>query len=490
MKCDHRTSEAWVAGKGPTMSASASASDGVVPESMEATPGSGSSVTEQPPDPATADGPPSEPSGLRKFLQILGPGLVTGVADDDPSGVATYSQAGATTGVALLWAAPLSLPLMYAVQEVCDRTALATGDSLGALVRRKFERRGSWVVGVLIVSLMVANSLNVAADLAAIGSGMELLHLGPDHVWAAVAGVGLGAALVFGSFERISAVFKWLTLVLLGYVGVLAVAHVPWGAVGAGTIGLRMSWSWDAVGLLVAVLGTTISPYMFFWQSGHRIEQMRAEEGERHSSRPLPERSPKRAARALSHARLDVFVGMLVSTIAMYAIMVSTASTIGRKGPVHLNTAADAAKALEPIAGKWSSAVFAIGFVATGILAVPVLASSGSIALAGLLGKRWGFDQPLRRARTFYILIGIGTLGGVAMALFSSDPVGLLVLSAIINGIAAAPFLVVVMLIAGDRELMGRFRNGRLSSVVGWATAGIMAVAGLVGIYVTVFNPK
>jgi Mn2+/Fe2+ NRAMP family transporter len=379
---------------------------------------------------------------------------------------------------------------MYAVQEVCDRTALATGDSLGALVRRKFEGRARWIIGMLVVSLIVANSLNVAADLAAIGSGMELLRLGPDHVWAAIAGLALTAALVFGSFERIAAVFKWLTLVLFAYVGVLAVAHVPWGLVARGTVGLRMHWSWDTVGLLVAVLGTTISPYMFFWQSGHRIEQMRAEGAEGRSSQPLPERPRDRALRTLFFARVDVFVGMLVSTVAMFAIMVSTASTIGRHGPVHLNTAADAAKALAPIAGSASSAVFAIGFIATGILAVPVLASSGSIALAGLLGKPWGFDRSVRRAPTFYALIGVGTIGGVAISAFSSDPVGLLVLSAIINGIAAAPFLAVVMLISGDRRLMGRYRNGRLATAMGWATATIMAVAGVAGVYVTAFNPK
>jgi NRAMP (natural resistance-associated macrophage protein)-like metal ion transporter len=431
-------------------------------------------------------------SGLREFLSTLGPGpgLVSGVADDDPSGVATYSQAGAALGPALLWTVPLTLPLMFGVQEICDRTALATGDSLGTLVRRKFVRGARWIIGVLVVALIVANCLNVAADLAAIGAGMELLHLGPSHLWAGIAGVGLTAALVFGSFEKIAAVFKWLCLVLLVYVAVLVVARVDWPAVGAGVLGLRMTWNWTSVGLIVAVLGTTISPYMFFWQSAHRIEEMRGESDEPHASQPLAKRPRRPALRKLFLARVDVFIGMFASTLGMFAIMVATASTVGRDGSKQLNTAADAAKALEPIAGQWASAIFAIGFIATGALAVPILASSRSIALAGLLGKRWGFDRSVREAPLFSALIAAGTLGGIAISYFSENPVGLLVLSAMINGIAAAPFLIVVMLVARDRKIMGDFVNGRLAAVVGWLTAAVMAVAGLAGLYVTIANPQ
>lgn len=473
--------------------------DSAVPESLE-TP---DDVAEAEPPAGALGGPdldePTLPSTqerrgrLRGFLGILGPGLVTGVADDDPSGVATYSQAGAAMGMGLLWSAPLSLPLMFGVQEICDRTALATGDSLGTLVRRKFTGAARWVVGLLVVALIVANCLNVAADLAAIGSGMELLHLGPDHVWAAIAGVGLTAALVWGSFERIASVFKWLCLVLLVYAAVLVVANVPWSDVGAGLVGLRMQWTWASAGLLVAVLGTTISPYMFFWQSAHRIEEMRAEDAAeegKHASKPLPERPRRHALRKLLLARIDVLLGMVVSTLGMFAIMVVTASTIGRDGPHDLNTAADAAKALAPIAGPWASAIFAIGFIATGVLAVPVLASSGSIALAGLLGKPWGFDRSPKKAPVFYGLIALGTLGGILISLFSADPVQLLVFSAMINGIAAAPFLVVTMLVSGDRRLMGDYVNGPIARSIGWLTTAIMAVAGIVGLYVTIVNPQ
>jgi NRAMP (natural resistance-associated macrophage protein)-like metal ion transporter len=430
----------------------------------------------------------SSETGLRGVLKVLGPGLVTGVADDDPSGVATYSQAGAGFGVGLLWTAPLCLPLMYGVQEICDRTALATGDSLGALVRRKFSGTARIVIAVLVLALIVANCLNVAADLSAIGSGMELLHLGPAHLWAAAAGIGLAVATVFGSFDRIAAVFKWLSLVLVVYVAVLFVANVSWSEVVAGTLGLRMTWSWDSAALVVAVLGTTISPYMFFWQSGHRIEEMR-EEDAGPAATPLTERPRDKSVRKLLMSRIDVAVGMVASTVAMFAIMVATASTIGRNGPQTLNTAADAAKALEPIAGPAASAIFAIGFIATGVLAVPVLASSGSIALAGLLGKPWGFNDSPRRAPLFYVLIGVGLIGGVLISAVADNPVQLLVLSATINGIAAAPFLLVVMLLSGDRRLMGTYVNGRLAAGVGWATTAIMLVAGVIGLYATIPNP-
>lgn len=252
-----------------------------------------------------------------------------------------------------------------------------------------------------------------------------------------------------------------------------------------GCIGSGASWLYR----IVAVLGTTISPYMFFWQSAHRIEEMRAESGTHDASKPLPERSPRKAGAKLFLSRVDVFVGMLVSTLAMFAIMVSTSSTIGRNGPATINTAADAAKALEPIAGPLASAVFAIGFIATGVLAVPVLASSGSVALAGLLGKPWGFDQSPRRAPVFYTLIGVGTLGGIAIAYFSSNPIGMLVLSATINGIAAAPFLAVVMIVSGSRKLLGEYRNGWLATILGWSTVAIMTVAGAAAVYIAIAQP-
>lgn len=421
--------------------------------------------------------PKREPGG---FFAKLGPGLVTGAADDDPSGVATYAQAGAAFGYGMLWTVPLSYPLMAATQEICDRTALTTGDSLGSLVRKRFARGARLIIGVLTVALIVANCLNIAADLAAIGQGMQMLHAGSDHVWVVITGVGLSAALIGGSFERIAMILKWLCAVLLVYVVVLWFAHVDWAEVGRGLIGARMSWSWKSAALTVAVLGTSISPYMFFWESADRVEEMRAEHGTADASLPLPRR--RRRHRYLQDARIDVFVGMAMSVIVMFAIITASAATIGRHGSVDIGTAAEAAAALQPVAGQASSTIFAIGFIASGLLAVPVLSASGSVALAGLLGKPWGLNRSASRAPLFYLVVLAGIIGGSIIAVFSHDVIGLLVFSAIVNGIAAAPCLLVTMLIAGDTRLMGRYRNRRLATVLGWTTVAIMGVAGVVGV--------
>ncbi|MGO4474293.1 Nramp family divalent metal transporter [Arthrobacter sp. M-10] len=410
---------------------------------------------------------------------------MTGSADDDPSGIATYAQAGATFSNGMLWTAPATLPMMMAVQEICDRTALATGDSLGRLARRKFSRKPRVVIGILIVALLAANTLNAAADLMAIGQGMELLGAGPGHLWSAVAGVGIAIALMVGGFDIISKTFKWLCMALLAYVAVLFVAKVDWGDVAKGLFGLQFRPSLDYLALIVAVLGTTISPYLFFWQSAHRIEELREEDDGNAQEVSLGERAPAPAAHKLRNARADVFTGMFFSVLVMFAIMAATAATLGKNG-TDVKTAADAAKALEPIAGPAAKFLFAVGFIGSGILAVPVLAAAGSAGLAGLLDKNWGFDRRPGKARTFYVLLGVGTIGGVIISFFATDPIGLLILSAIINGIAAAPFLIVTMLIARDQEIMGEYRNGKLAGTLGWATTAIMVVAGAVGIWTTV----
>lgn len=419
-----------------------------------------------------------------RLLRLLGPGLITGAADDDPSGIATYAQAGATFSNGMLWTAPVTLPMMAVIQEICDRTALATGASLGTLIRRKFSRKPRILIGILVVALLIANTFNIAADLLAIGQGMELLGAGPDHIWSAVAGIGIAITLMTGSFSLIARLFKWLCVAILAYVAVLFAAHVDWKDVGAGLLGLHFQWSWKYLGLLVAVLGTTISPYLFFWQSAHRVEEMRAEDLGGKSPLALPDREDSEARSKLRAARADVFVGMFFSVLVMFAIMTATAATLGRNG-TDINSAADAAKALEPVAGPAAKILFSIGFIGSGILGVPVLAGSASVGLAGLTGTRWGFDRSPRKARTFYILLGVGTLGGVLIALFVDNPIGLLVFTAVLNGIAAAPFLVVTMLISGDKKIMGRYVNGRVAATVGWTTAAIMAGAGVVGIWTT-----
>ena len=415
--------------------------------------------------------------GWRAYLRALGPGLVTGASDDDPSGIATYAQAGASTGFGFAWTALFTFPLMAGVQEICDRTALATGKGLGELATVKFHRRGRLVVGLLMAALIVANALNIAADLVAVGEGMHLLHAGPTAVWALVAGVLVSGLVMAGKFPLIARVFKILAGTLLAYVAVLFVAHPSGAEVLRGIFVPDPGLIGANIGLLVAVLGTTISPYLFFWQSAHRLEELKAEPEGGDQALPLKRRSRTEAKSKQQRSRLDVFSGMAFSNVVMLAIILSAAATLHKSGKTDISSAAQAASALEPLAGHYASVLFALGFIGSGMLAIPVLAGSGSVGMAGLLGKSWGFSRSVKQAPVFYGLVAAGTLGGTVLSSLHVNPIKLLVISASLNGVAAAPFLLLVMLIARDRRIMGEHRNGRLAAAIGWVTTGIMAVA-------------
>ena len=415
----------------------------------------------------------------RQYLRAMGPGLVTGASDDDPSGIATYSQAGAQFGLVFIWTALITFPLMAAVQEICDRTALATGTGLGELAVKRFHRTGRAVLGVLLIVLMVANTLNIAADLVAIGSGMSLLHAGPTWLWALLAGAAITWLLVLGSFARIALVFKVLCAPLLAYIVVAILVTHQWGQVLMHTVVPHIQLNKTYLALLVAVLGTTISPYLFFWQSAHRIEEMRdAPEG---GDKPLPLKrlSRRRAGKKERMSRLDVFTGMAFSNVVMFAIIVATAQTLHIHHLTHIQSAAQAAKALRPFAGRFASLIFALGFIGSGLLAIPVLAASGSVGMAGLLGKEWGFSRSIRQAPVFYGLLALGTVGGTAFSLLQVNPIKLLVLVAVINGVAAAPFLFVVMRVSSSQSLMGKSVNGLAAKILGWLTTAIMAAAAI-----------
>jgi Mn2+/Fe2+ NRAMP family transporter len=426
-----------------------------------------------------APGPESRPTGWRAYLQALGPGLITGASDDDPSGIATYAQTGAQFGFAMLWVALLTFPLMAGVQEICDRTALASGRTLGALIALRFSRAWQYAIGGLIAILLVANALNIAADLVAVGQGMHLLGAGPGAVWALVAGALITALLVVGSFPLIARVFKVLCAALLSYVGVLFLVRIPWRTVLVDTVVPHIQLSSAYIALLVAVLGTTISPYLFFWQAMHRVEEMREEDLGGDHPIPLRRRGRHERKSKLLMSRLDVFSGMAFSNIVMFAIITATAATVARTHHFTIASAAQAAAALRPVAGQFGSAVFALGFIGSGMLAIPVLAGSGSCAFAGLVGKGAGFSQSLRRAPLFYGLVAVGTVGGMALSLLGVNPIKLLVLVAVINGIAAAPFLIVTMLISSDRSIMGEQVNGPLARFLGWTATLVMAVAAI-----------
>jgi len=415
----------------------------------------------------------------------MGPGLVTGASDDDPSGIATYSQAGAQYGLSLLWVALITLPLMAGVQEICDRTAMATGVGLGELAVKRFRRVGRGIVGVLLVSLLIANAMNIAADLVAIGSGMNLLRLGPTWLWALASGILITALLVVGSFGRITLLFKVLCAALLAYVAVAVMVTHAWGTVFTHTFVPRIHFNGAYLALLVAVLGTTISPYLFFWQGAHRLEEMRDEPEGGAEVLPLKNQVSKaRARRKQRTSRLDVFTGMTFSNVVMFAIILATSETLHAHGRTNVDSAAQAAQALRPFAGQFASILFATGFIGSGLLAVPVLAGSGSVGMAGLLGKRWGFSRSVRKAPIFYGLVVLGTVGGMALSLLHVNPIKLLVLVAVINGIAAGPFLIFVLIISSNRRIMGEYVNGKLAGTLGWATTLLM-IAATVALFAT-----
>jgi NRAMP (natural resistance-associated macrophage protein)-like metal ion transporter len=414
------------------------------------------------------------------YLRALGPGLVTGASDDDPSGIATYAQAGSKFGFGFLWTALLTFPLMAAVQEICDRTALATGKGLGELASERLGGKARTVVIGLVGLLIVANALNIAADLVAVGSGMQLLHAGPTVAWALVAGATISALLVTGSFELVARVFKLLCVALLAYVAMLFVVKVNWGSVARGTFIPHISLGSTYIALLVAILGTTISPYLFFWQSMHRLEEMRDEPEGGDNPKPLPEREDAAAVKKQRRSRFDVFSGMAFSNIVMFAIIVTTAATLGAHGHHTVTSAAEAASALKPVAGRFASFLFALGFIGSGMLAIPVLAGAGSAGMAGLLGKPTGFSRSVRKAPTFYGLVLVGTLGGAALSLVGVNPIRLLVFVAVLNGVAAAPFLALVMLISSDKKIMGDYSNGKLALILGWGTTALMTAAAII----------
>jgi NRAMP (natural resistance-associated macrophage protein)-like metal ion transporter len=416
---------------------------------------------------------------LRQYVRAIGPGLITGASDDDPSGIATYAQAGSKYGLSFLWAAILTFPLMVAVQEMCDRTALATGTGLGELARQRFQRTGRWIVGLLLLVLIVANTLNIAADLVAIGSGMSLLKAGPTWLWALLAGVVISVLLVKGTFAHIEIVFRTFAAVLLVYIVVAIIVTHDWLRVLEFTVVPHIHLNKTYIALLVALLGTTISPYLFFWQNANRLEEMRDAPERGALPETLAMRSRSRARLKQRTSRLDVFSGMAFSNIVMFAIIATTAETLHVHNVTNIQSAAQAATSLKPFAGGLASTIFALGFIGSGLLAVPVLAASGSVGVSGLLGKDWGFSRSIREAPLFYALVGLGTIGGTAFSLLNVNPIKLLVFVAVINGVIAAPLLIVVLIISNSQRLMGEYVNGQAANILGWITFALMAIASI-----------
>ena len=410
-------------------------------------------------------------------LDQLGPGLITGAADDDPSGIATYSQAGAQSGVYLLWTLVLTFPLMAAIQMVSALIGRVTGHGLA---RNMGEVMPRWLVSLLVILLFAANTINVGADLAAMGEAAKLVAgFGQHEFTIAFALVSLMLQL-FVPYRRYARLLTVLTLSLFAYVALLFMIHLDWREVGFGLIGLHADLSESAATTIVAVFGTTISPYLFFWQSAQEVEEVDHVPDEK----PLLE-APGQAGAALTRIRVDTIAGMFISNAIAVAIMISTAATLHQAGKTNIQTAADAAMALEPLAGHFAFLLFAIGIIGTGLLAIPVLAGSAAYAVGESRGWKIGLDNMPWEAKGFYAVIGAAIFLGLGIDYSGLDPIKALYWSAVINGVIAVPMMAAMMYVAGHREKMGRFRLGLALGGLGWLSTAVMAAAAITMIYVS-----
>jgi NRAMP (natural resistance-associated macrophage protein)-like metal ion transporter len=404
----------------------------------------------------------------------LGPGLITGAADDDPSGIATYSQAGSQFRFGLVWTLLLTTPLMIGIQMLSARIGWVTGEGLGSNIAKFCPR---WLTLTLIGLLVVANTINIAADIGAMGEAMRLLAGGRTEPYIIGFGLLCIASQVYFSYERTVRILKWLTLALFAYVAVILSVAVPWQRVVREGL---MPWAFfprgvspnDYAAMVVAVLGTTISPYLFFWQASQEAEDNRRRPG------AAELRShPAYAAEHLWRIKQDTYVGMVFSNAVALCIVVATAVTLNERGITTIQTSAQAAEALRPVAGEFAFAVFALGIIGTGLLAVPVLAGSAAYAVSEVLGWKAGLSRGFREARGFYGIIILATVIGTLMSSFELDPIKALVWSAIVNGVISVPIMVVMMWIGQSRRIMGALTISRRHRFFGWAATAVMAVA-------------
>ena len=410
----------------------------------------------------------------KEFVRRLGPGLITGAADDDPSGIATYSQAGAQFRFALVWTLLLTTPLMIGIQMLSARIGWVTGEGLAANIHKICPR---WLTTTLVGLLVIANTINIAADVGAMGEAVRLLIGGPLALYVIGFGLLCIATQIFFSYERTVRVLKWLTLALFAYVAVILTVSVPWRQA---VLESLHPWAFFPAGvsikeyaaMVVAVLGTTISPYLFFWQAAQEVEDSQRRPG----SRELRQH-PEYAAEHLSRIKQDTFVGMIFSNVIALCIVVATAVTLNEHGITNIQTSAQAAEALRPVAGEFAFAIFALGIVGTGLLAVPVLAGSAAYAVSELYGWKAGLSNGFREARGFYLIIVAATGIGTVMGYLEVDPIKALVWSAIVNGVISVPIMAALMWIGQSERLMGQYTISARHRFFGWAATAVMAVA-------------
>lgn len=411
------------------------------------------------------------PAGAGERLRAaLGPGLLAGAADDDPSGIATYAQAGARFGFELGWTLILSYPLIVAIQVISARIGCTTGHGIAGNLRRHYP---GWILHATAALLCLANVINIGADLGAMAEATRLLvHALPSWLWVLAFGLGCAAAQILFNYLHYVRILKWLTLSLFTYFAVLCTVHVPWGEVLRGLI-----WPhWSAGGafwqMVVALLGTTISPYLLFWQASLEVEDTRV-----NALRQPLLRRPAQGPAQLARIRLDTLLGMGLSNLVALAIIVSTAVTVGSAGVHEITTAAQAANALRPLSGDFAFVLFALGVVGTGLLAIPALAGSAAYALGEARAWPVGLARRPRQAKAFYVCIAALTLIGAASNAVGLNPIRALVLAAIINGVVAVPLMALVMRLATSPRVMGKFVISRRAAVLGWIATGVMALA-------------
>ncbi len=449
----------------------------------------------------------------------LGPGLITGAADDDPSGIATYSQAGAQFGFNMLWTVLFTYPLMVGIQMISARLGCITGKGLASNIREHFP---AWVLYAVVGLLLIANTINIAADIAAMAEALRLIAGGSTHIYAVTFGLLCLVLQVFLPYEKYVRYLKWLTLALLSYVAELFTIHVPWTEVVARAVWPHLSLDNDAITVIVAVFGTTISPYLFFWQAAQEMEDLRSKNAHGNNdagAQPSFAQSSKNSAKIVSSAangnananetgqvgqassidnvtevvirghlrriKWDTYVGMGFSNLVAFFIILTTAATLHVSGITNIQTSAQAAEALRPLAGDFTFLLFSLGIIGTGMLAVPVLAGSAAYAVAETLDWRTGLDLKLEEGKGFYSIISVATLGGVILCFTPIDPMKELFYSAVINGVIAVPIMIVMMLLGSRREVMGDYAIGPRLRRLGWAATVIMAIA-VVAMLVTI----
>jgi len=405
----------------------------------------------------------------RKLADRLGPGLITGAADDDPSGLATYSQAGAQFGGSMLWTLAFTMPLMVGIQMVSARIGWMTGEGLAANMCRAMPR---WAALGLVALFVFANTLNIAADIAAMGDALQLMVGGPEHGHALLFGWLCAALPVWLSYDAMVRVLKWLTLALLAYVGVVLALHVDWERVLLETLVPRLEASKDYWMMIVAVLGTTISPYLFFWQA--------AQEAEQRQRMKAVEDIANHATFAREHLyriKLDTLMGMMFSNVIAFCVMLATALTLNQRGIVNIETTKQAAEALRPIAGNFAFTLFALGIIGTGMLAVPVLAGSAAYAIADVFRWRSGLDRTLAEARGFYASLIAATAVGTLIDFTPLDPIKALIWSAVVNGVVAVPVMIVMMRLGVNSSILGAYTLSRRHRMLGWFATAVMFAA-------------